>query len=412
MHNTRLLTDTGNQITERRDFPGEGRKKLFAQTAPNKSLLNMYTVVNETCGTFEIKHTRIAVSDLSRPKVVHSDKYLVVGFNFIHYESVPFIEALYRPSFPNILYCPNVPFNKSRTVKYELFEMRFDTGPDSDGAHTEDGKVRNLTITLDFHTQSRARVVFNVHYILYDFSRIGFSPMETPYWCIEAAMHHAPHMRGYIYMADDAMFHHWNIKHLNPDKFWWYENVPHMLYDFNQHRGLKCKAAKAGHVHRCKTRNWWWYGKDIKEMNMTKMLMKRHSNLSLTSWNNLQGYFGGRTALPQGYADFYYVPQAYGRQFLHLAEILRVARLWHEMAVATIIFSLTKPSDIEVADFYYNWNYKTDRKRPSSWYKKTMKAVSVHPLKLGLISKSDKQHTRLFCDFLFPVAYKNTYESK
>ena len=132
----------------------QAKRHFVVNNTPNKSLLNMYTVVNETCGKFEINHTRIAVSDLTHPKVVHLDKYLVVDFNFIHYESVPFIEALYRPSFPNILYCPNVPFNnKSQTVKYKLFEMRFDTGPDSDGAQTEDGKVRNLTITVDFYTK-------------------------------------------------------------------------------------------------------------------------------------------------------------------------------------------------------------------------------------------------------------------
>ena len=395
------------------DFPVKDSKNVLASKTLDKSLLDMYTMVNETCRTFDIDSSTVAVGDLSHPEVVHSDKYLVVGFNFIHYESIPYIEALYRPSFPNILYCPNVPFNKNQTVKFKLFQMRFDTGPDSDGAQTEDGKVRNLTITLDFYKKSRARVVFNVHYTLYDFSRIGMSPMETPFWCIEAAMLHAPQMRGYIYMADDVIFHHWNFKHLDPNKFWWYENAPKAFYDFNLHQGLKCeRLTGSGHLGQCKEEGWMWYGFHSKEMNVTKMLMKSHSKQSKAYWNNLQDYFDGRTALPKGAADFYYVPQTLKERFLHLAEILRVARLWHEMAVATIIFSLSKPKDIEVADFYYNWNYATDRNKPSAWYNKTMKSVSVHPIKLGLISKNDIQLTQLFCDFIFPIAYKNTFIGK
>ena len=388
------------------------RKQLASKTW-DKPLLDMYTMVNETCGTFEINSTTVAVGDLSQPEVVHWDKYLVIGFNFLHYESIPYIEALYRPSFPNILYCPNVPFKKSQTVKYKLFEMRLDTGPDSYGAQTEDGEVRNLTITLDFYTASRARVVFNVHYTLYDFSRLRNMPMETPFWCIEAAMLHAPQMKGYIYMGDDVIFHHWNVMHLDTNKFWWHENAPCEFYDFNLRRGLTCERGKgSGCNNQCKEFFWKWYVTHNNEINTTKILMEKHSKQSQASWKNLQEYFDGRTALPIGGADFYYVPQMLNKQFLHLAEILRVARLWHEMAVPTIIFSLSKPKDIEVADLYYNWNYGTDRRKPSAWYDKTMKAVSVHPIKLGLISKNDTQHTRLFCDSIFPVAFKNTFGSK
>ena len=405
-----MQIEHGNQVRKQKYSPAEESKYVLASKTLDKPLLDMYTMVNETCGTFQINSKTVAVGDLAHPEVIHSDKYLVVCFNFIHYESIPYIEALYRPSFPNILYCPNVAFNKSQTVKFKLFEMRFDTGPDSDGAQTEDGKVRNLTITLDFNTKSRARVVFNVHYTLYDLSRLGFSPMETPFWCIEAAMLHAPQMRGYIYMADDIIFHHWNVKHLDPDKFWWRGNAPRKFYDFNLSKGLKCKRETgSGHLGQCRDLNWHWFGIYKNEMDTTKMLMEKHSKQSQASWKNLQDYFDGRAGLPKGAADFYYVPQMFNERFFHLAEILRVARLWHEIAVATLIFSLSKPKDIEVAKFYYNWNYMTNRNKPSAWYDKTMKAVSVHPIKLGLISKNDTQHTRLFCDFIFPVAYKNTF---
>ena len=372
----------------------------------------MYEIVKETCGTFEIDNKTISASDLTEPGVVHSDKYLIVGFNFIHYESIPFIEALYRPAFPNILYCPNVPFNATQTVQFKLFQMRFDTGPDSYGAETEDGKVRNLTITLDFFSETKSSIVFNAQYILYDFSTLEMSPMETPFWCVEAAMRHAPKMRGYVYMADDVIFHHWNTKDMNPDKFWWYESIPHKFYDFQLRDGIECfDSEEDGLVVECdyEGERWPWYKRYKKELIAASMLLARHSKLSLGAWNNLKARFGGRTAIPQGWADFYYVPQTYSKRFLHLAELMRSARLWHEMAVATIIFGLTEAHEIEEGDFYYNWNYYTDRDTPWTWYADTQDAVSVHPLKLGLISKKDSNLTSLFCDQIFPITYKNTY---
>ena len=368
---------------------------------------NTYVLLNQTCGRLLSASERLSPKDLLKPKRVHSDRILIVVFNFPHWEAVPFVEALHRASFPNVVYCTNTIINTTQ-MDFPLFQMQLITN--STGAMLEDNKVRNLQIDVVFHRYPYIRLTYNIAYMLYDKSPMLTMPGATPYTCIESAYRNWPNMKGYIYMGDDVLFHHWRSWNLHTEKFWWPENVSTHFFDIKTSSGYSCEENQIRNVSACRKSEWYWFYHHAQGIPSAVHLLKTSSELSKQCWFNLTSRHGGREVLSgRDIGDFYYVPQTYVRKFIEISRVMRSARLWHEIAVPSLIHCLTTATDIDLIRVYYNWNYDTDRNKPWLWYRRKLDQLAIHPLKLGHIAMGSRNHTALFCKSIFPLFYHHVY---
>ncbi len=104
----------------------------------------------------------------TRNKIVHTSHFskilLVINYNFPYYQSIPFIQKLYKPYFPNIVFYGERP-------------------------HPE------------------------VHSFAQQYGALS-------YLAIADAMERYPHYDGYLFCHDDCIMHPWRFKNLDQTKIW------------------------------------------------------------------------------------------------------------------------------------------------------------------------------------------------
>ena len=371
-----------------------------------QGIQDMKTTLEITCGKQNKDLVRFLDTPKIEPQVTFKDRLLVVEFNNPHYESIPFLESLYRPAFPNILYCTLTPIENA-TVDFELFTMKLQV---HEVGYLEDWMLRRLFVEVIFKTNPRRTVSYNLMYIIHDQSKkIPDFMSETPNFCIEAAIQKMPSFKGYIYMADDTVFHYWRTASFDPDKFWWYDTHPTKILDVVRDESIYCKSNVNGKLSGCSPVYWFWFENYRMEIKLSLQTMVRYSSLSRKCLKELVKRSGGRMAVVGGQTDFYYVPRTRALDFLHMSNLFRTTRLWHEMSITMMMYCLNKPEEIVVSNLYHNWNYDTDRREPWKWYPSQLTATSVHPLKLGQVAHRKKKDTRLFCNLLFPNLVNHVY---
>ena len=369
----------------------------------------MATLFRSTCDGHGETQRLLADPNLN-PGLVFDDRLLIIEFNFPgHYESVPYLEGLYRPSFPNILYCTTTPL-KSEVAYFDLFKM--ETFVDSIGEH-EDWKVRKVRLEVSMETEPFALLRYDLDYVIHDSGKgLPGYMSETPNYCMEAAIIRFPSYKGYVYIADDTIFHFWNVVNFDADRFWWYNTHPLYQYDILTQRSVECQENINGTLKNCKPYKWTWYKDFRDEIDMSFRLLSRHSTLSQKCLAELKQKNGGRLAVNRGQTDFYYVPQKRALDFLHLSNLFRSARLWHEISLPIIIYCLNRPEELQISSQYHNWNFSTNRRRPWEWYEGHLNATSVHPAKLGALAYRNRNYTQFFCDVVFPNAIRHVFSPK
>ena len=398
--------DHDNDVTEEyRDSLSLVRQLSGRDDSTHQDVTNMITVLNATCGNHNNNLLRFLNKPNIQPKIQFEDRLLVVEFNNPHYESIPFLESLYRVSFPNILYCTLTPIENA-TNDYELFTMKLEVG---EIGNMEDWIVRNLLVEVTFKKPPNRVITYNVKYIIHDQgTKIPNYMSETPNFCIEAAIQRMPSFRGYFYMADDVVFHFWKTTNFDPDKFWWYNKNPQKFFDVKTEEQKWC-VYNNGTISNCRPVYWTWFGRYKNEIRASLKAMARHSALSKQCLTELTKRTGGNFTVVGGSADFYYVPGTRALDFLHMSNLFRTTRLWHEISIHMMIYCLNKPEQLEVSKLYHNWNFKSDRRLPWLWYPGHLDDTSVHPLKLGPLAHVKLNDTQLFCKLLFPNAANYIY---
>ena len=195
---------------------------------------NTIAVIRSTCKDARLTkrvEEKVATGTYSQP--LFEDRLLVIAFNFPHYAAIPYLESLYRASFPNILYCTNVAIHNT-TLHFKLFTMLLRVG--GDVGKTEDGILKDLRLDVTFKAYPLLTLTYHVKYVLYDFGRVKRFHGETPYYCIEEGIRHFPGLRGYFYLGDDALFNFWRVMKKDTDKFWVNEG-PVLCYDIKTNKG-------------------------------------------------------------------------------------------------------------------------------------------------------------------------------
>ena len=105
-----------------------------------------------------------------------ADVLLVINFNHPHYDNIEFLEAIYSPVFPNILFYGEV--------------------PDS-------------------------RVIAMAH----DHGRFSHNVLKD-------AMIRCPDFKGYLYIQDDCFVSYWNLVDFDKDKIWFTNIVPASIQNY------------------------------------------------------------------------------------------------------------------------------------------------------------------------------------
>ncbi|XP_015762685.1 PREDICTED: uncharacterized protein LOC107341734 [Acropora digitifera] len=237
------------------------------------------------------QHTRLKKEDnTSCLKDAFHDILLVIVFNYPFYDSIPHLNALYRPAFPHILFC-GPPHNTSRAG----------------------------ILTVDIY-----RGVLG-------------------YECLGRAMREHPGYRGYFYINDDVILNYWNFPHFDGEKIWEssssfgstpvYEPANSNWYWWISPYGLNnCRRAY----------------EDVANMNLgtKKLNVKYHlSTLARNSNGSLQ-CFSGRS-------DILYIPRKHTRAFSILSETFYERKVFLEIAIPTMIRFLERNENIGRLPGYY-----------------------------------------------------------
>ncbi|KAL9962699.1 hypothetical protein ACROYT_G031828 [Oculina patagonica] len=254
------------------------------------------------------------------------DILLVIVYNYPFYDSIPHLVALYKPAFPNLLFC----------------------GPPDKVAHPD-------ILTVDIIT--------------------GFLGYE----CLDRAIRKYPGYQGYFYISDDVILKYWNFPDFDRDKFWEsYHPITSPASgppsnDWSWWRSsyglINCRRAL----------------EDVAKMTVKeKKLDGAHLlNTLLKNGDGTMLCFGARS-------DVLYVPQRHAKAFSILSEMFYKQKVFLEIAVPTIYRLLERSENLAFLPGYYIPNDGGDSRVFWTLYFPHNEYHFIHPFKLhreGLDSK-------------------------
>ena len=214
---------------------------------------------------------------------------LIIVFNFPLYDSIPDLVALYKPAFPNLLFC----------------------GPPDNTASPD-------ILTVDIIK--------------------GFLGYE----CLSSAIRQHPGYQGYFYISDDVILKYWNFPDFDRDKIWESAKVMSSPANgpainawswWNSPYGLRnCRVAL----------------EDVAQMSLEKEKLNGEQllNTLVKNGNGTRRCFGGRS-------DVLYVPQKHATAFSTLSETFYKQKVFLEITVPTIYRLLERNEDIRRLPGYY-----------------------------------------------------------
>jgi len=264
-------------------------------------------------------------NEYSRPclKDAFKDILLVIVYNYPFYDSTFHLVALYKPAFPNLLFC----------------------GP-PDKTSTPD------ILTVDIIQ--------------------GFLGYE----CLGRAITQHPGYQGYFYISDDVILKYWSFPDFDREKIWESASVmsspangpaSNPWYWWNTQYGLSnCRRAL----------------EDVEMLSLKKENLQGEELLStlVRNGNGTRLCFGGRS-------DALYVPQKHATAFSTLSETFYKQKVFLEIAVPTIYRLLEQNENIRRLPGYYIPGEKGDPRVTDSrffWhlYFSHNEYCFMHPFKL------------------------------
>lgn len=215
---------------------------------------------------------------------------LVVVYNYPYFDSIPHLAALYKPAFPQVIFC-GPPHNSSRPGILSVDVYRGILG----------------------------------------------------YECLGRAIREHPGYKGYFYISDDVILNYWNFPDFNREKIWEssfsfgstpvYEPANTNWYWWVSPYGLNnCRRA-------CE---------DVANMNFgpKKLNVKYHLNTLFKNSNGTLRCFSGRS-------DILYIPQKHAKAFSILSETFYERKVFLEIAIPTMIRFLERNENIGHLPGYY-----------------------------------------------------------
>lgn len=216
------------------------------------------------------------------------DTLLVIAFVEFIYDTIPYLEKLYRHQFPNIVYC----------------------GPEKSSAD-------KLEYTIIFVDMLRG---------------------VTVYECLSVAMRSYPGFAGYLFIRNDLFFNFWNVANYSRSRIWESSEQLGNQVMFEQPRdtwiwwytpwGLQaCEGAYKDVVYLNDE-----YKRAIIDKKDQEFSWDVENSLNALLWNGR-----GANMCYRGFANLFYIPSEHVTAFERLSFIFQKHQVYMEIAVPTII---------------------------------------------------------------------------
>lgn len=342
--------------------------KQMQQTYPINNIQYIQSVYKKTCKN-HLKTKKLTAMRFNSPWIQHGDILLIIVFNKPHYESIPFVELIYRPFFPNMLFCgPTFPDK-------QIFPYLF----------------RNGTI-------------LNRSFITYKKTPEGHSPGSFNYECTMKAIQMQYHVQGYLTICDDMLvwLHH---LHKFPKAVVWF--LPEKSIRIGELKTLReCRLGMCDFFPHW---NWW---EDYQEATFDVLrYMKQaqyNSSLMYHCYNQLVRLNGAEFRPNGAYSDIYYIPHRLANDFAVLSGAFLRFKVFLEIAVPTILRCIEPPENVQTLEGIATWD-PDNRDFPWLYFDKRhlFGQTYFHPCKWGYLKNSSlsANYKDFLCNKILPYLH-------
>ncbi len=287
------------------------------------------------------------------PWAKFEDILLIVVFNTPMYHSIPFVEILYRPFFPNIVYCgPGTPNYQSKSLK---------------------------NLTFDFYSFGE--------------NKKGHNPGSFNYACMVGVASKNHSVAGYLFTSDDLIFSISKLLPLNRSQTWympeWDTINDDVLDPIIYQWGFKT------------------YQTQICSL-LSRMGKYENDSVIDQCYHQLRQLNGAPYRVNGGLADLYYIPKRLAPEFAVLGSLFLEEDIFLEIAVPTILqCTESLKNTVQLMGEYRNMDYTEPWKKFTKERFFDKSYMYLHRTKWGPLSpdipgpKSD-QLRKFFCTKVLP----------
>ncbi len=296
----------------------------------------------------------------AEPWIQFREILLLVVFNNPHYESIPYIETLYRPFFPNMMHCA-AGFPDFTHPPLNNFYFSF---------YSYESKIKGLFDGVLSHE------------------------------CHVAAIQIQIPVKGILVIHDDILLAIHTMVHFKLDQAW---NLPlDKLFMADITTMKECNGTVCD-----KKLEWNWWTNRQPMLNAVRRF-DREQNTSSVVHNCFRNWLQrneGPNRMVAGFSDIHYIPSKFFRNFSEILSAYLEEKVWFLQAVPSTIQCTEGFANIQALNGKLVW----DESRYSPWETFHMGKFTgynfLHPTKwssLAKISERQPQIVDLFCNKVLP----------
>ncbi|XP_014661431.1 PREDICTED: uncharacterized protein LOC106804670 [Priapulus caudatus] len=294
----------------------------------------------------------------SATDLLFDDILLVVLFNDNHADVIPLLEVMYRPNFPNILYCG------------------------------------------EFLPDTHNRTVFgDVKYSFYAIPNIG-PHGHYGYECMMGAVRMRYNVSGYLLINDDVRMNIRQWANFNRSAMI-FEDASRQVADVRL--GKLCRwhanddTCDISHKHK-------WLRIYRKQLTRTLDRLKSAPSTSVLNrcYRNLVALNKGEYRVNYKVSDVYYIPRRLADDFAALATVFRDEVVFVGLAVPTIMRCLDERESLQKVKHMFLWGPNRTDDAPWTRWEESLRYHAFHPYKLSSLLARDPLQIQHFCTQVLP----------
>ena len=333
---------------------------LYSPVTNIEPLTKLY---NDTCNRHNVTMPNYVHINFAHPWTQFDDVLLLVVFNNPHYEAIPFVETLYRPFFPNILYC----------------------GPGKIDVNRYPG-VNNFTIS----------------FISYGVTPRGHIAGAFNYKCMAMALQLDYAVQGYLATADDLFLVVHTLSELARNAVWFRPKENIKIGEISKLR--ECKLGMCDVNSRW---SWWKPYQSATVDALREIANRTNSSVVMRAcYQRLLFENGAADRANAAFSDIYYIPSKLSQEFLEIVDVFLRHMVFLEIGVATTIRCLVAPTNVQPLLGEAIWDWAT-RMHPRVHFKtKSLYEKSYyHPVKWGFLARGSTEYIQLYCSKVLPYVH-------
>ena len=332
---------------------------------PVNNLDSMTKLYDETCHRHSVllpKHVHI---NFAQPWTQFDDVLLLVIFNNPHYDAIPYFETLYRPFFPNILYCGPGAIDVNRYPGVNRFIFSFISYGSNPAGHVNGA-----------FTQKCTAMALQLNYAV----------------------------QGYLVASDDLLLVVHTLSKLTRKAVWF---VPYVQIG-EISKLTECKQNVCGlPASAWCNQNWWAKYQSETTNALTEIANRRSSSFVMNACYQRLLFENGATERANGaFSDIYYIPSQFSQDFIELLHLFLHHKVLVEIAVPTIVRCLVASKDVQPLfgkqrtgkDKMEPWKYVMTNSLGGDSYS--------HPIKWGFLARGGPTELiKFYCTKVLPYLH-------